>query len=164
MVIKRFNKTVSLNNKNLRKIITFYLLECPVEGKNNNDIKVFKDYGFKGQSSFAKLKKDFLNSSINLKENYYPSKKSELDHFFSKIKNFDSEKEFTIFLKSDEKTVIQSLFSAIRNSIAHNTFYSSKTKMEVYYYFENNKDYKKAAIYLLEKTLLNWIDIIVNNK
>ena len=90
MVIKRFNKTVSLNNNNLRKIITFYLLECPVEGKNNNDIKVFKDYGFKGQSSFAKLKKDLVNSSINLKENYYPSKKSELDHFFSRIKNFDS--------------------------------------------------------------------------
>ena len=119
----KFDTTIKLNDSKVQRIITFYLFECPVEGKNNNDIKVFKDYGFSGIKSFSNLKKDMMENSINLKEGYHPCCKEQLESYFARIDSFLDNQEFAIFLKTDEKTVIQSLFSAIRNAIAHNTFY-----------------------------------------
>ena len=115
----KFDTTIKLNDSKVQRIITFYLFECPVEGKNNNDIKVFKDYGFSGIKSFSNLKKDMMENSINLKEGYHPCCKEQLESYFARIDSFLDNQEFAIFLKTDEKTVIQSLFSAIRNAIAN---------------------------------------------
>ena len=73
--------------------------------------------------------------------------------------------EYCIFLKHDEKTVMQSLFSAIRNSFAHGSLaiqsYKDGNGNSVkIYFFCNYNEYLKAEIILQEQTLLNLIDII----
>ena len=65
-----------------------------------------------------------------------------------------------MFLKHEERTVLPSLFSAIRNAFAHGSF-SIQTKKKIrVYYFENYDGYMKAKIALREETLLAWIRII----
>lgn len=65
-----------------------------------------------------------------------------------------------VFLKNDEKKVISSLFSAIRNALAHGSFNVKRYEKTRIYYFSNYKGYEKARIVLYEDTLLSWIDII----
>jgi len=98
-------------------------------------------------------------ASSDLKNNYLPSVKDELDKNFSKY-NLNGNKairtEVAIFLKSDEKLVIESLLSAIRNGFAHGCFEVRKDKDKGnIYYFMNHDKYTKAKIILFESTLLN---------
>ena len=65
-----------------------------------------------------------------------------------------------MFLKTDEKTVIQSLFSAIRNALAHGSFNVKIYKGVRVYFLSNYNKYLKAEIVLQENTLLKWIDIV----
>jgi len=159
-----FDNLINLNDKNFQKILNFYLLECPTDGKSKRG-KTFSKYGFNGSGSFSVLKKELLNSATkSLRKNYKPSKKGELAENFRFVENVVYPNEYCVFLKNDEKTVIQSLFSAIRNSIAHGSFNYKNYKGERYYFFSNFKVYEKARIILKEETLLSWIKIIQNNK
>jgi hypothetical protein len=95
-----------------------------------------------------------------LKENYYPCKKEELKESFENVANVHPVDEYCVFLRNDEKTVMQSLFSAIRNAFAHGSFSVQTYKKVRVYFFANHHDYLKAEIVLQEKTLLEWISIL----
>ena len=155
-----FIEPSSISNKNLQRIFQFYLLECPVEGKSWRG-KSFKQLGYIGVCSFSKLKKQLLQSATpSLEKNYMPSKKEELPSNFKKCEDITYPDEYCAFLKSDEKAVISSLFSAIRNALAHGSFNVKSYKRTRIYYFYNCDKYEKAKIVLHENTLLSWIDII----
>ena len=89
-----------------------------------------------------------------------PSNKNELVANFKKSERITYPDEYCVFLKTDEKSVIKSLFSAIRNSFAHGSFNVKSYKGTRIYYFSNYKDYEKARMVLYEETLLLWIKII----
>ena len=126
-----------MSNRNFQKIVSFYLFECPVAGKSKRG-KKFDDYGIKGQAAFARLKKAMLlNATTSLQNNYLPCRQNELSSAFERVKSIAPTDEYCVFLKYDEKTVMQSLYSAIRNAFAHGSF-SVKTYSGVRIYFFAN--------------------------
>lgn len=155
-----FKKEIPYTNKNFQKILDFYLHRCPVEGTSVRSI-TFNQYGWNGSAQYAQLKKRLLdNASSSLKDNYHPSKKDELSRNIELLDLIIPPDEFCAFLKSDEKSVMQSLFKAIRNALAHGSFNGQTINKEKYYYFENYDNYLKAKLMLKENTMLNWIMIV----
>lgn len=149
-----------ISNSNFQKILMFYLFECPVAGKSQRG-KTFEQFGYTGVSSYGALKKELLNAATpSLSKNYMPSNKNELSANIEKSKKITYPDEYCVFLKTYEKSVIKSLFSAIRNSFAHGSFNTKSYKGTRIYYFSNYKDYEKARLILYEETLLSWIKII----
>ena len=164
--MKKYNKNcdskLKLEDVSFQKIIKFYLFECPVPGKSSRGLK-FKDFGWIGSPKFSKLKKEMLGAATeSLRKNYHPCSKDELKKSLEVANDIEPENEYCIFLKSGSKTVMQSLFSAIRNSFAHGSFSQRKYNGQKIYYMKNYNNYLKAEIVLHEKTLLNWIDIVQN--
>ena len=157
---QKFDIPDSISNKNLLKIIDFYLFNCPVPGISQRGNK-FADYGFCGSAKFSKLKSAMLDhATASLKENYRPCKKSELETAFQQMEKVSPPDEYCAFIQSDEKTVIFSLFSAIRNAFAHGSFNVKAYRRVRIYFFVNHKNYTKAKIILHEDTLLAWIKLI----
>lgn len=155
-----FSEPRNISNSNLQKILQFYLLECPVEGKSKRG-KTFKELGYSGRKSFGNLKNEMLKCATpSLSNNYIPCKKDELQDNFKKCEKLSYPDEYCVFLKSDERTTIRSLFSAIRNALAHGSFNVNSYYQTRIYYFSNFKNYEKARIVLHEETLLSWIKII----
>lgn len=158
---KSFSNKIAISNANLQKILKFYLFECPVPGKSVRG-RTFQDYGISGSAAFSRLKTNMLKeASSSLRENYKPSTKNELDINFSLMNSIIPPDEYCVFLKYDEKRVMQSLFSAIRNAFAHGSFYVKKYYGTRIYFLANYDGYLKAEIVLHETTLLNWINCIV---
>ncbi len=157
---KKFDIDISLSDKNLQKILKFYLIECPVPNVSNRG-QTFKDFGFGGSPAFSRLKARLLNNaSPSLKANYLPCKKEELNDSFLLVEALSPPEEYCVFLKHEVYTVLGSLFVAIRNAIAHGSFNVRKYHGETIYFFLNYNNYKKAQIVLRETTLLAWIRII----
>ncbi len=157
---REFNEPTSISNVNLQKIIQFYLLECPVEGVSQRG-KSFKDLGYVGSKAFGALKKKLLKAATeSLSENYKPSTKDKLPENFKICEKVCYPDEYCVFLATERKTVMRSLFSAIRNSFAHGSFNVKTYNKTRIYYFSNYKEYEKARIVLHESTLLSWIKII----
>ncbi len=157
---KSFDNEISLSDKHVRAIVEFYLFECPVPEKSVRG-KVFSDFGISGSPAFSKLKKDMLNSaSESLKNNYRPTKKDGLQTELLHVASVTPPNEYCVFLKYDEKSVMQSLFSAIRNAFAHGSFRVDSYNGERIYFLQNYEKYLKAEMALHEKTLLRWIDCI----
>ncbi len=157
---KKFDSVIPFTNKRFRRIVEFYLFKCPTPGKSLR-AKTFEDYGFIGRNAFGKLKTNMFDKSVNLnKDSYFPCAKEELEEKLKTANNFEISKEYCVFLKHDEKTIMQSLYSAIRNAIAHGSFTFRKVDKKRMYYFENYDGYLKAEIRLYEETLLNWINLI----
>lgn len=156
----QFDLSYSLSNKNFQTIIDFYLFNCPVSGKSFRG-KTFEEYGFKSKAPFSRLKAEMLNSATeSLKANYKPCKKEELEKNFQLAEAVSPPDEYCVFLKSDGKNTIKSLFSAIRNAFAHGSFNVKKYGGTRIYFLLNEKGYRKAQIVLHEETLLAWIKII----
>lgn len=154
----------NLSNKNLQRIILFYLIECPVEGKSQRG-KTFREYGYIGSPSFSSLKKNLFSlATPSLRSNYHPCKKEELNDCFKNCEGISYPDEYCCFLKTYENSVIRSMFSAIRNALAHGSFNVKSYKGKRIYYFSNFKEYEKARIVLHEETLLSWIRIIKNEE
>ena len=149
-----FSTGIPTSRKQFQSIISFYLFNCPVEGKSIR-ATTFEQKGWKG-ALFSKLKTAMLdNATPELKNRYFPCKKDELEKKFDEIEKLKATDEYCVFLKHDELRVMESLYSAIRNSLAHGSFViRGRTKM---YYFANYDGYLKAIINLREETLLNWI-------
>ena len=159
---KTFSNRIAISNVNLQKILKFYLFECPVPGISVRGRK-FQDFGISGSAAFSRLKKNMLNNaSSSLRGNYKPSKKNELDIYFSLMNSVNPPDEYCVFLKYDEKHVMQSLFSAIRNAFAHGSFCVKNYSGTRIYFLANHDGYLKAEVVLHENTLLNWIDCIKN--
>lgn len=155
-----FDVPAKLSNRELLKILNFYVLHSPVP-KVSCRGKTFEQYGFRGNKAFAALKRQMMESaSPSLKENYKPSKKRELECNFQSVENASPPMEYCVFLKSDEKTVMNSLFKAIRNAFAHGSFNVKSYNGVRIYFLLNDHDGRKAQIVLQEKTLLNWIGIV----
>lgn len=158
---KNCDSELKLNDVSFQKIIKFYLFECPVPGKSSRGSN-FKDLGWVGSSKFSKLKKKMLGAATeSLRKNYHPCSKDDLKKNFEVANDIEPENEYCIFFKNDSKTVMQSLFSAIRNSFAHGSFSKRKYGKHNIYYMKNyHNNYLKAEIVLHEETLLNWIKIV----
>ena len=58
---------------------------------------------------------------------------------------------------------MESLYSAIRNALAHGSFLMKKRRGTNMYFFANYDGYLKAVIQLKEETLLNWISLFQSN-
>ena len=160
MYYKKFDKPQNISDKNFQKILNFYLFHCPTPDKSVRS-KTFKQLGWSGASRFSQLKKKMLDAASNsLKTHYHPCKKEELEEYFFMVSDVSPIDEYCVFLKSDEKTIIQSLFSAIRNALAHGSFSVQTYAKERVYFFANHHKYLKAEIVLQEKTLLAWISIL----
>lgn len=162
--IKTFDNKIPYSSNNFRRIVDFYLFCCPVDGTSFRSIP-FSKYGWSGAIQFAQLKKRLLQAASNsLKDNYYPCKKDDLEIKFQEIKKSKPVEEYCVFLKNEEGTVMQSLFSAIRNAFAHGSFsireYKHNGDRVKMYFFSNFNKYLKAEIVLQESTLLEWIQII----
>ena len=157
---KSFDNKITLNNGNFQKILDFYLFRCPVEGTSFRSVG-FEKYGWKGTKQFAHLKKTLLKAAnSNLASNYYPCKKDELAEKFEKVSSVAPVDEYCVFLRNEEDTVMQSLFSAIRNAFAHGSFSVRTYNKTKVYFFSNYNKYLKAEIVLQEATLLEWIKIV----
>lgn len=154
-------KTIYGNsNRNLLRIIDFYLFNCPTPGRSYRG-KDFNEYGFRGRAAFGVLKKKLLESSTkSLQNNYYPCKKEDLENYFKRVALVSPPDEYCVFLKNDDQTVMASLFTAIRNAFAHGSYNVKKYNGTRIYFFVNFKGYKKAQLVLHEETLLAWINII----
>ncbi len=160
--VKAFDDNLSLSNKNLQAILKFYLFECPVPDTSIRG-KTFRYYGIEKSPAYSKLKKAMLDSaSDSLRSNYKPCKKNELGAAFSLMESVLPPDEYCVFLKHEEKNVLPSLFSAIRNAFAHGSFRVKSYSGKRIYYLSNFDGYLKAEIVLQEQTLLNWIDCIQN--
>lgn len=154
----RFDTPYNLSNRNLQRILDFYLMNCPVPGRSARG-KTFREYGFVGTSSFSKLKRALLNASNgNLRKNYHPAKKEDLERRYTEVNTVSPPNEYCVFLVSE--SVMESLFAAIRNAFAHGSFNVKTYSGTRIYFLVNYKKYKKAQIVLQETTLLRWIDII----
>lgn len=161
---KSFDNKIVFSSNNFQKILDFYLFRCPVEGTSFRSIG-FEKYGWKGAKQFAYLKKALLKAAnSDLASNYYPCKKDELAVKFEKVSIVAPVDEYCVFLRNEEDTVMQSLFSAIRNAFAHGSFsvrtYTSQGNKVRVYFFSNYNKYLKAEIVLQEATLLEWIKIV----
>lgn len=155
----KFTLPHGLSNNKLREIIWFYLFECPVEEVSHRG-KTFEEYGFKGAPSFNSLKKALLKSATkSLSKSYFPSKEKELKTNLKKCESINYPDEYCVFLIHGRK-VIRSLFSAIRNALAHGSFNVKSYEKTRIYFFSNYDGYEKARIVLYEDTLLAWIKII----
>ena len=156
-----FSTPIPYGSKYFQAIVDFYLFCCPSSGVSSRG-KSFLEYGFVGSPQYAKLKRRLLESAEYLtKENYCPSKKDALPANLELAETQTLPVEYCVFLSNEERTVIGSLFKAIRNALAHGSFTVKKyNSYGRYYYFENVDGYKKAQIVLSEKTLIAWIKII----
>ena len=160
-VKKTFDDKLSLSNRNLQKILTFYLFECPVPDKSFRGNK-FIDYGIRGSASFGKLKQKLLTkASPSLKVNYKPCKITDINTELTAIRaRVSSSDEYCVFHMYSEKIVMESLFSLIRNSFAHGSFRASTVGKQRFFFLTNIHDGVKAEMVLREQTLLEWIDCI----
>lgn len=157
---RNFDKPLSIGSSNFRKILSFYLFECPTPNTSART-RTFNELGWNKSKQFAQLKKKMLDASLgNLRQNYYPCKKDELAEKFETVRTVKPVNEYCVFLKFDEKNVMQSLYSAIRNAFAHGSFSIQSFNGIKVYFFANFDGYLKAEIVLREDTLLKWIEII----
>lgn len=157
---QKYDIPTSISSKNLQKIINFYLLECPVPDRSFRG-KTFSELGFNGRTAFGWLKQEMLHAADpSLRENYFPCQREALDATFQFVESVSPPHEYCVFLQTSEKTIMQSLYSAIRNAFAHGSFNVKQYGKINIYFLVNFKGYKKAQIVLQEKTLLAWISIL----
>lgn len=156
IITNELKHKIACNNKNFNAILSFYLFECPVPDKSYRG-NVFEQFGWKG-NNYKTLKSKMIKAACDLKGHYYPCKKDELQLKFSELEKTSS--EYCVFFKYDERKVIPSLFTAIRNALAHGSFDRRRYHKETFYFFANYYGFYKAKIVLREKTLLKWIDIV----
>ena len=110
------------------------------------------------------MKREMLaRASSSLKSNYYPCTKAELEEKYEVVESLNSTDEYCVFLKHDSSRVMESLYSAIRNALAHGSFLMKKRRGTNMYFFANYDGYLKAVIQLKEETLLNWISLFQSN-
>ena len=158
----KFDASIPLASRNFQKILSFYLFGCPVEGTSVR-ADTFAQRGWKG-NLFSTLKSNMLKCATPaLKTRYCPCLKDELEEAFFRMEALDESEEYCVFLKRDHAKVMESLFSAIRNALAHGSFTRKKRNKTYIYFFANYDGYLKAEIRLQEDTLLNWIKIVNSN-
>lgn len=163
---------VPLEDKNFRKIIEFYLFNCPSEIRKTKNGKTqyqkvsqrsttLRERGWRGgliNTLIANLK-----YGINGKLEYNVlSAKADIDQERIKIENIvslsDEHFEMITMAERSDMNIPSSIFYYIRNALAHGTFSVVTVGNNKTYYLESGKDDKvKAQLRLREETLLKWI-------
>jgi len=155
-----FDCEIPYDDEKFLKIIDFYLFRCPVPERSVRG-KSFAEYGIQGHVAFAKLKKNMFERSANLNsKSYFPSKKSDVQRNVFLVNDLSPNREYCVFYQHDEDTKMQSLFSSIRDSLAHGRFAIRGVGEQKIYYMQNYYNFLRAEIRLYERTLINWIEII----
>ena len=152
-----FREGIPLTSRKFHRILDFYLFHCPGDGTSVR-ATTFEQQGWKG-TLFSTLKREMLARASSLKSNYYPCTKTELEEKYEVVESLNSTDEYCVFLKHDSSRVMESLYSAIRNALAHGSFLMKKRRGTNMYFFANYDGYLKAVIQLKEETLLNWISL-----
>lgn len=164
---KRNKKKVPLHDENFRKIVIFFVFECPVQFKDGKRVsaraKTFEDCSIVENQLTLLLNQ--LKRKIEHKDCYRCCKNSEeLETFEANCRSKypkEAHVEVVSFINNPELYTTRTLFYAIRNAIAHGSFSIVEAKNgERFYYFETSKNtVLKARMCFREKTLLQWIDI-----
>lgn len=157
-----YKTKIPIGSKNFQEILEFYLFEDP--SKTGNRCVPLDAYGWINSRRIGLLKQKLIKAASDDFENHYhPGKKSDLPNLYAGEINAKPIEEYCVFLKNDSGE-IRSLFSAIRNALAHGEFdvreYTRERKKTRIYFFCNHDGYEKARLVLREETLLEWIRAI----
>lgn len=164
----------SFEDKELFKIVTFYLFHCPSE-KSSYMRKSLKDYGWNTpwrkpyklneQLKRATNNERLIYSSQTIKEMDKALEKAQLD------KNFPNDTELEkICIYNCKKNQFESIFYHIRNAFAHCRLNMKEQNKECIFILEdgkpkNDKQFIVTARMIIKKsTLLKWMDIIENGE
>lgn len=137
-----------LKRQDFRKIIKFFLFECPVQFNSGKVVSV-RGITFKKR----KLNGKALNSLI-------AAMRRSSDISINTVKDTpaapDGKNEYLIVRERSDMSIVNAYFYAIRNAFAHGSFSFEKGG----YLLENwNKGQLKAVGRIKEKTLLEWIKL-----
>lgn len=164
---KTYDNTIPLSNAAFQKIIRFYLFECPAESRSFRG-KSLAAYGWKNRWPLENLRKRMIEASVgNLDRLFFSGLPDKLPAKLKEAEGICPCNEYCVFLSNEEKSAMQSLFAAIRNSFAHGSFAVRRYKddgghYQRMYFLCNYDGYLKAELVLNEKTLLAWIPIVIN--
>lgn len=141
-----------------KKILNFYLFDCIVPNVSCRKHSL-KEYGW---NDTRKLEKELFKISNIKKENWKSCTRS--DEIEGLVKTLEN-KSFICIYHKNKATNVESLLYCIRNALAHGSFKKSKINNKSVYYFDNYKNGKlKCHIIISEKTLLDWIKIIIEGE
>lgn len=166
------NQKLPFNDKNFRKILEFYLFNCPSEiekGKKKSPryekvsqrAITLRQQGWEGgylNSLMAAMKHTTSGhlEYVRCKGNDVERKTSEIEDNSSLS---DNHFEMMVVQNRDDMNLTSAVFYYIRNAFAHGSFSVVGSGEKRTYYLESAKDGKvKARIRLRETTLLKWID------
>lgn len=157
----KFDGDFSFADENFAKIYRFYVIETPVCDVSARG-KTFKERQVNMVSLCAALKRE----TPFLKEKWLSKSKKEVEGVCKDnniYRNFKLPNEIVIHTENGihcgGKT--DSLFYAIRCSLAHGSFAIHVCDGEKYYVLENmDKDILKARMIVKETSLLKWIEVI----
>lgn len=145
---------------NLKKIIRFYLLECPIEGDSRRyldqaNLQVWQpDRLLRRMESTSKLN-GATWKIVSLAEMNNRLQEMESLH------KLNPKREIAIHSRAHNYNKPTALIHMIRCSFAHGGFSQRSCDGETYYVLENLHDGKiKGRAVLYEKTLLSWIKLI----
>lgn len=160
-----YKSKIVFTNKAFQKILTFYMFECPVYDTSVRGKKLC-DYGWNSSALLCTLVRSMKNiASKSFKDNYHACQNKNECLKYKESPEVNLFDEYCMFISND-RGKIHNLFKAIRNSLAHGSFnvysYSHDKLKHRVYYFQNFNEYKKAEMYIREKTLLDWIKLIKN--
>ena len=142
---------------NFKKIITFYLFECPVENVSARGYE-FGDLGWTNYylRKFNSMMKDVATIED---KNWRLCNIKDID---DNLKSIDKSKEYIVCNNGNGKT--KSIFYAIRNAFAHGSFEINYNNKVIFYHLKNiDNSTLKADIYLKEETLILWISLFNTN-
>lgn len=168
------NNSRSIYTVEFIKIIDFYLIHCPVENLSDQRVSLL-DYHW--SSPWKKpyyLNKQLKQIASNPNLLYSCATLGKMEENLRDLNLLigfpEKNKLYEIAVYYDnKKNQFMSLFSHIRNSIAHGRFKIIKDDHKTYYLLEDGiyrKDryYISSRIILLEDTLLKWIQLITNGE
>lgn len=145
---------------NLKKILRFYLLECPIEKDNRRylyqaDLKKWKS---------DRLTRRMMSTSKLNKQTWRVVRISEVERCLEELNALDRvnpEREIAVHARAYNFNNPTALIHMIRCALAHGGFSQRSRNEETYYVFENLHEGEiKGRAILYEKTLLAWMKII----
>lgn len=143
--------------KNFNKITDFYLFNCPVNDTSRRATK-FEDKGLT-KSDLKKYYTEMKKISNICKDDFQVDESKKIKPLISKY-NDNYNKEYVFCNNSKGKT--KSVFSAIRNALAHGDFKQFTKSKKNYYFFRNiHRGQVNAIIFISEETLLSWYKLFM---
>lgn len=145
---------------NMKKIIRFYLLECPIEKDSRRYLDQFNLQIWKSDRLARRMK-----SSSRLNDaTWQIVSTAEMNDRLSELDalcKLNPKREMAIHTRAHNYNKPTALIHMIRCSFAHGGFSQRSCEGEVYYVLENLHEGKiKGRAVLYEKTLLAWIRLM----